>query len=103
MIFNGIIQKLLQIGKMKNHYIKLKSSSTLKINNELESIIYDCLIEDELISDEKLHSLISIRIKKEHGSLIYSNVEIQDTIKNLSDRKIIKEVFGQKLYKFVNA
>jgi hypothetical protein len=86
---------------MKNHYTKAKNNLDFKIYNELESFVYNSLIEDELTSEENLHSSIVSHVKKEHGSLIYSSIEIEDTIKNLIIRKIIKEVVGQRLSKFI--
>lgn len=86
---------------MKNHYTKTKNVVDFKIYNELESFVYNSLVEDELISEENLRSLIISQVKKEHGSLIYSSIEIEDTIKNLIIRKIIREVVGQKLSKFI--
>lgn len=88
---------------MKTHYIKNKNSSNKKLVNELESVVYSILIEDELLSEEKLHFTIVQQIKKEHGSLIYTNKEIRDTIKNLLDKKLIKEVVGPKLSKFIHS
>lgn len=86
---------------MKNHYTKVKNTVDFKIYNELESFIYNSLVEDELTSEENLRSLVVSQVKKEHGSLIYSSIEIEDTIKNLIIRKIIKEVVGLKLSKFI--
>jgi hypothetical protein len=86
---------------MKNHYTKTKNVADFKIYNELESFVYNSLIEDELTSEENLRSLVISQVKKEHGSLIYSSIEIEDTIKNLIIRKIVKEVIGLKLSKFV--
>jgi len=86
---------------MKNHYTKAKNTLDFKIYNELESFVYNSLIEDELTSEENLHSSIVSHVKKEHGRLIYSSIEIEDTIKNLIIRKIIKEVVGQRLSKFI--
>jgi hypothetical protein len=88
---------------MKNHYIKTNIRTSAKLYNELESTIYSLLIEDELISEENLVHMIIQQIKKEHGSMIYSSKEIRDSIKNLIDRKMIKEVVGPKLSKFINA
>lgn len=88
---------------MKNHYTKVKNTVDFKIYNELESFIYNSLVEDELTSEENLRSLVVSQVKKEHGSLIYSSVEIEDTIKNLIIRKIIKEVVGLKLSKFIHS
>jgi len=86
---------------MKNHYTKVKNTVDFKIYNELESFIYNSLVEDELTSEENLRLLVVSQVKKEHGSLIYSSIEIEDTIKNLIIRKIIKEVVGLKLSKFI--
>lgn len=88
---------------MKNHYTKVKNTVDFKIYNELESFIYNSLVEDELTSEENLRSLVVSQVKKEHGSLIYSSIEIEDTIKNLIIRKIIKEVVGLKLSKFIHS
>jgi len=88
---------------MKTHYTKTKNSNNLKFVNELESVVYSILVEDELLSEEKLSYAIVQQIKKEHGSMIYTNKEIRDTIKNLIDKKMIKEVIGPKLSKFIHA
>ena len=86
---------------MKNHYTKTKNIVDFKIYNELESFVYNSLVEDELTSEENLRSSIISQVKKEHGSVIYSIIEIEDTIKNLIIRKIIREVVGLKLSKFI--
>ena len=86
---------------MKNHYTKTKNIVDFKIYNELESFVYNSLVEDELTSEENLRSSIISQVKKEHGSVIYSSIEIEDTIKNLIIRKIIREVVGLKLSKFI--
>jgi len=88
---------------MKTHYTKTKNSNNFKFVNELESVVYSILVEDELLSEEKLSYAIVQQIKKEHGSMIYTNKEIRDTIKNLIDKKMIKEVIGPKLSKFIHA
>ena len=88
---------------MKTHYVKTKIKTSNKFCNELESIVYSILIEDELVSEEKLFYMTTQQIKKEHGSIVYSSREIRDTIKNLIDKKMIKEVIGPKLSKFINA
>jgi|688.fasta_scaffold234180_2 hypothetical protein len=88
---------------MKNHYTKVKNAVDFKIYNELESFVYNSLVEDELTSEENLRSLIVSQVKREHGSLIYSSIEIEDTIKNLIIRKIIKEAIGIKLSKFIHS
>lgn len=87
---------------MQTHYAKLKTFSNIKLINELESIIYNIIPNDSLVSEEKLISRINQEIKKEHGSFIYSSREINDTIKNLIDKKFIKEVIGSKLSKLIN-
>lgn len=87
---------------MKTHYTKTKNSNNSKLVNELESVVYSILVEDELLSEEKLSYSIIQQIKKEHGSMIYTNKEIRDTIKNLIDKKLIKEVIGPKLSKFIH-
>lgn len=87
---------------MKTHYTKTKNSNNSKLVNELESVVYSILFEDELLSEEKLSYSIIQQIKKEHGSMIYTNKEIRDTIKNLIDKKLIKEVIGPKLSKFIH-
>jgi hypothetical protein len=81
---------------MKNHYTKVKNAVDFKIYNELESFVYNSLVEDELTSEENLRSLIVSQVKREHGSLIYSSIEIEDTIKNLIIRKIIKEAIKRR-------
>lgn len=88
---------------MKTHYVKNKNSGNKKLVNELESIVYSILIEDELLSEDKLHNTIVQQIKKEHGSIIYTTKEVRDTIKNLLDKKLIKEVIGPKLSKFIHS
>ncbi len=88
---------------MKTHYVKTKIKTSNKFCNELESIVYSLLIEDELLSEEKLVYMVTQQIKKEHGSMIYSSREVRDTINNLIDKKMIKEVIGPKLSKFINA
>ena len=85
---------------MQTHYTRFKNSSG-KLINELESIAYNNVPEDELISEEKLVSLINDDIKKEYGSKKYSIKEIKDNIRNIIERRMIKEVIGQKLSKFV--
>lgn len=87
---------------MKTHYIKTKTITSNKLYNELESIIYSILIEDELMSEEKLFYTTNQQIKKEHGSIIYSIREVKDCVRNLVDRKLIKEIIGSKLSKIVN-
>ena len=87
---------------MQTHYAKPKVFSNIKLINELESIIYNIIPNDSLVSEEKLISRINHEIKKEHGSFIYSLREINDTIKNLIDKKFIKEVIGSKLSKLIN-
>ena len=46
-------------------------------------------------------NFINDEIKKEYGSKKYSIKEIKDNIKNIVERRMIKEVIGQKLSKFV--
>jgi hypothetical protein len=86
---------------MQTHYTRAKNSSIDKLVNELESIVYNNVPENELISEEKLISFVNSEIKKEYGSKKYSTKEIKDTIKNIIERKIVKEVIGPKLSKFV--
>lgn len=104
MIFNGILRQHPMNGrenKMQTHYTRTKNISVDKFVNELESIVYNNIPEDELLSEEKLILFVNNEIKKEHGSKKYSNKEIRDTIKNILERKIAKEVVGPKLSKFV--
>ena len=86
---------------MQTHYTRSKNSSIDKLVNELESIVYNNVPENELISEEKLICFVNNEIKKEYGSKKYSAKEIKDTIKNITERKIVKEVVGPKLSKFV--
>lgn len=86
---------------MQTHYIRSKSSSVDKLINELESIVYNNIPEDELISEDKLINFINLDVKKEHGSKKYSLKEIKDTIRNIIERRLAKEVVGQKLSKFI--
>lgn len=104
MTFNGILHQLPITGKgnkMQTHYTRFKNSSSSKLINELESIVYNNVPEDELISEDKLINFINDEIKKEYGSKKYSIKEIKDNIKNIVERRMIKEVIGQKLSKFV--
>ena len=58
---------------MKNHYTKVKNTVDFKIYNELESFIYNSLVEDELTSEEQseLHgfkrTFINAKMLKEEG------------------------------------
>lgn len=87
---------------MQTHYAKPKTLLSTKLINELESIVYNSIPNDSLISEEKLINRINQEIKKEHGSIVYSSREIRDTIKNLIDKKLVKEVIGSKLSKLIN-
>ena len=87
---------------MQTHYAKPKTLLSTKLINELESIVYNSIPNDSLISEEKLINRINQEIKKEHGSIVYSSREIKDTIKNLIDKKLVKEVIGSKLSKLIN-
>lgn len=88
---------------MQTHYTRSKNSSVDKLVNELESIVYNNIPENELISEDKLILFINSEIKKEYGSKKYSIKEIKDTIKNIIERRIVKEVVGQKLSKFIHS
>jgi hypothetical protein len=88
-------------NKMQNHYIRSKNSSVDKLVNELESIVYNNIPDNELISEDKLMIFIENEIKKEYGSKKFSLKEIRSTIKNIVDKKIVKEVVGPKLSRFV--
>ena len=86
---------------MQNHYIRSKNSSVDKLVNELESIVYNNIPDDELISEDKLMIFVENEIRKEYGSKRFSLKEIRSTVKNIVDKKIVKEVVGPKLSRFV--
>jgi len=87
--------------KMQTHYVKNKLG-TERLSSELESLIYQNIPSEYLIPEEILFEKISIDIKKEFSHNKYSKKEIFDMIKNMVQKKQIKEIYGSKLSKYVS-
>ncbi len=86
---------------MQTHYIKNKMSSNDKFSTELESLIYNIVPIDYLVSEEILIKQITTEASKEFSSKRYLSKEIRDTLANMIKNQHIKEIYGSKIVKAI--
>lgn len=88
---------------MKTHYAKRTGKLGQKFETSIESIIYQIIPDDSLLTKSDIQEKISLYIKQK--PLEFSGrvglKEIDSCILNLCQKGYLKEIFGIKLEKFI--
>ncbi|NBQ16733.1 hypothetical protein EBU24_00255 [bacterium] len=87
---------------MQTHYTKNKLIGNERFTSELDSLIYQNIPSDYLIPETILLEKIYKDILKEFSHNKYSSKEISDSLKNMVQKKQVKELYGTKLSKYIS-
>ena len=87
---------------MKNHILKLKTPADLEFGSADESIVFNLMPEDELISKEEFaHKVVRYSCEKS-----IRRIDNYRTVGNLIDlliqRKALKEISGEQVGRMIN-
>jgi hypothetical protein len=88
---------------MKTHYAKRNGRTGQKFDTSIESILYQILPDDCLLTKNEIQEKLNLYFKQKPSESIgrFGSKELDSCIFNLCQKGYLKEIFGIKLEKFI--